>query len=88
MASGAPYGVAAEDRGEVEAEAVDVVVGRPVAQAVEHQVAHDRVVAVQRVAGAAEVVVVALRREHVVGLVVDAPEGDVRAALVALRRCG
>ena len=33
---------------------------------------------------AAEVVVVALRRQHVIGLVVDAAEGDVRPALVAL----
>ena len=29
--------VAAEDRGQIEAEAVDVVLGHPVAQAVEHQ---------------------------------------------------
>ena len=50
---------------------------RPVAQAVEHHVAHDRVVAVERVAGAAEVVVVALRGQHVVGRVVDAAIGDV-----------
>ena len=63
-----------------------MILRRPVAQAVQHHVAHDRVVAVQRVAGAAEVEVVALRRQHVVGLVVDALEGDVRALLVAFGR--
>ena len=50
LASGAPFWSATEDGGQVEAEAVDVVLGGPVAQAIEHHVADDRVVAVERVA--------------------------------------
>ena len=58
----------------------------PVPQAVEHQLPHDRVVAVERVAAAAEVVVVAFRREHVVRRVVEPAERDRRAAFVAFGR--
>jgi hypothetical protein len=47
--------VAREDRGEIEPEAVDVHLLDPVAQAVDDQPAHDRMVAVQRVARAAVV---------------------------------
>ena len=46
-----------EDRRQVEPEPVDVHLGDPVAQAVEDELADDRVVAVQRVAAAGEVVV-------------------------------
>ena len=63
-----------------------MVFSRPVAQAVQHHVAHDRVVTVQRVARAAEVEVVAFRRQHVVGLVVQPSKRDVWALFVALRR--
>src|SRR5436309_1871705 len=48
--------IPAKDRGQLEAETIDVEVGRPVARAVEHQVAGDRIVAIMRVARAAEVV--------------------------------
>ena len=76
--------VAPQDGCQVEAEAVDVVVGDPVPQALDNHVAHVGVVAVQRVAASAEVEVRAVGRQHVVGLVVDAPVRDVRSALVAL----
>ena len=76
--------VAPQNRSEVEAEAVNVILGSPIAQAVEHHVAYHRVIAVQRIAGAAEVPVVALRGEHVVGFVVNPPERDRRPLLVPL----
>ena len=62
-----------------------MVFGRPVAQAIEHEIAHHRMVAVERVAAPAEVAVVTVRREQVVGLVVQPAEGNGRAPLVALR---
>ena len=66
---------AAEDRGEVEAEAVDVHLRHPVAQAVDDQLADDRVVAVERVAAAGEVAVGAgLGIEQVVDGVVEPRE--------------
>ena len=77
---------AVEDRRQVEPEAVNVVLGRPVAQAVEHEVAHHRMVAVHRVAGAAEVVVIPLGGEHVIGLVIESAERYGRPAFVALGR--
>ena len=52
--------VAAEDAGQVEAEAVDVHVADPVAQAGHDQVADDRMVAIDRVAAAGEVQIPAL----------------------------
>jgi len=63
-----------------------VVLRRPVAQARQHHVADHRVVAVQGVAGAAVVRVVALRGEHVVGRVVHPPERDGGAVFVPLGR--
>ena len=74
-----------EDRRQVEAEAVDVHLGHPVAQAVEDELADDRVVAVQRVAAAGEVVVeLGLGREHVIDVVVQPLEADRRAVVVPL----
>ena len=54
--------VARQDRREIEAEAVDVHLGHPVAQAVLDQPAHDRLVGVQRVAAAGVVGVARLVR--------------------------
>ena len=79
--------VAAQDRGQVEAEAVDVVVVHPVAQAVEDHLADDRVVAVDRVAAAGVVaVVLAAVLQHVVDAVLQALEAERRAVLVAFGR--
>ena len=74
-----------EDRGEVEAEAVDVHLGHPVAQRGQDLVAHHRVVAVERVAAARVVEVPPrLRVEEVVGRVVEAAPAEGGAPLVAL----
>ncbi len=73
-------GCARQHRGEVEAEAVDVVRVDPVAEAVEDQLRRDRVVDVERVAAAGEVEqpVRVLRRDHVVGLVCQSAQADRR----------
>ena len=60
--------------------------GDPVVQAVEHKASDDWMVAVERVAAARVVRVAPVGVEHVVGLVVDSPEGDRGAALIPLRR--
>ena len=63
--------VAAEDRRQVEAQAVHVHVGHPEAQAVHQELANDRVVAIYRVAAAGEVEVFAIRTQKVIQLVVE-----------------
>ena len=72
--------------GEVEAEAVDVHLGHPVAQRVHHHLQHARVADVDGVAAAAEVLVAAavIVDEAVPAGVVEAAEADRRAVLVAL----
>ena len=79
--------IAVEDRRQVEAKSVDVVVQHPVPQAKEDQLADDRVVAVHRVAATR---VVAIRAaavfEHVIDAVLQALEAERRAVLVAFGR--
>jgi hypothetical protein len=76
---------AAQHRGQVEAEAVDVHLLHPIAQAVEHELQHPRVAQVERIAAAAEVVVAgaSFRRQAVPASVVEAAPADRRAGLVA-----
>ena len=78
--------LAGKRRGEIEAEAVDVHLGDPVAQAVHDQLQHVRVAHVEAVAGAGEVEVVArvLVGHAVVGEVVDPAHRQDRAHVVAL----
>ena len=78
--------VAPQDGGQVEAEAADVVGGDPVAQAADNHLVDNRVVAVQGVSAAAEIVIVSLGGEEVVNIVVEALEGEEGPVLVALRR--
>mmetsp|Transcript_11111 Transcript_11111/g.31073 ORF Transcript_11111/g.31073 Transcript_11111/m.31073 type:complete len:204 (+) Transcript_11111:1233-1844(+) len=75
---------AGHDRGEVEPEPVDVVLGDPVLEAVHDELPHHGVVAVERVAAAGVVVKLALRSDHVVSAVVEAAEREREAALVTL----
>src|SRR5581483_12519882 len=72
-----------ERRREVEAEAVDVHLEHPVAEAVHDELQRPRVRHVQRVAAARVVHVVAAVDEPVVGGVVDAAEAQRRAEVVA-----
>ena len=78
--------VAAQDRSQVEAEAVDVVVVHPMPQAMEDHLADDRVVAVDRVAAAGVVLVAAVVGQHVIDFVFQALEAERGAVLVALGR--
>ena len=75
-----------QGRRQVEAEAVDVHVGDPVAEAVEDEVEDLGVAGVEGVAAAGEVDVAALvaRGQPVVGGVVDPPQAEGGAELVAL----
>ena len=63
-----------------------MVVGDPVAEAVQNDRLHHGMIAVERVAAAAEVVVVSVRRQHVVDVVVETLEGDHGSVLVAFCR--
>ena len=77
--------LAGQRAGQVEAEAVDVHLEHPVAQAVHDELQDVRVGHVQRVAAAGEVHVVArVGRQAVVGGVVDAAHRERRPHLVAL----
>ena len=78
--------VPGQDGGEVEAKTIDVVDAHPVTQTIQDEVSHYRVVAVHRVATTTEVEIEPIGGQQVVGRVVYAPEGDVLAVLVALRR--
>ena len=77
--------LAAENRGEIEAETVHFHFAYPVAQAVGHHLQHARMRQVQRIAGTGVVDVIArfFRHQTVVRSVVDALERDRRAAFVA-----
>ncbi len=75
-----------QDRGQVEPETVHAVVDHPVAQAVQDHLLHDGMVAVERIATAAEIVIAPVGREHVVNVVVKAFEAEKRAVFVPLRR--
>ena len=80
--------LAGQGRGEVEAEAVDVHLGDPVAQRVHEQLQRVRMPDVEAVAGAGVVHVVALvvLDDPVVRRVVDALEAERRTEVVPLRR--
>ena len=55
-------------------------------QAIDDEITHHGVVAVERVAAAGVVGIAAIGIEHVIGLIIDAPEGDRRAPHITLRR--
>ena len=79
--------IAAENRSQIETKAVDVVVVHPMPQAMEDHLAHDRVVAVDRVAAAGIVFVVrAAAFQHVVDLVLQPLEAERGAQFVAFGR--
>ncbi len=76
---------AAEDGGQVEAKAVDVHLHDPEPEAVENEVAHQGMVAVEGVAAAGVVAVIApVVVQHVVDRVVEAAEAERRPHVVAL----
>ncbi len=76
-------GPAAEDGGQIEAETVDVQLGHQVRQAIDDEIAHQRMIAVERVAAAGEVVIAAFLVEHVIDGVIQSAEADAGAVFVA-----
>ena len=58
----------------------------PVPQTVQDEILHHRVIAVNRIAAAAEVIVVSLRRQHVIDVIVKALEGNHGTVPVSLCR--
>ena len=58
----------------------------PVAQAFHDHLLHQRVIAVQRIAAAAEIIISAIRRQHIINVIVKAFKGNEGAVLIALRR--
>ena len=75
-----PVRAAPEHGGEIEAKTVGVVVHDPVAQAVDDEAPHDRVVAAQSVAAARAVEVLGVRAEKVVDRIVETAKAVDRAA--------
>src|ERR1035437_9491380 len=61
-----------------------MILGGPVAKAVEHEGPDDRVVAIQGVSTTTEIVVITIGRKDVVRLIVDAAEGNKRPLLISL----
>ena len=60
--------------------------GHPVAETVQHHIAHNGIVAVHGVPAAAEVIVIPVGCQQVIGAVVNAAVGDGGAVLISLRR--
>ena len=77
-------GIATQDGGEIEAKTVDVEFRDPVVQTIEDEGADNGMVAVKGVSAAGVVGVGPILVQHVVGLVIDSPEGDRRTPLVSL----
>ena len=75
-----------ENRSQIEAETVHTVIDDPVSQAVKNQLPDDRVVAVQRIAAAAEVVVKTFRGQHVIDIVVKTLKREKWTVFIALGR--
>ena len=71
-----------ENRSQIEAETVHTVIDDPVSQAVKNQLPDDRVVAVQRIAAAAEIIVIAIRGEHVINIVIKPLKGKERPLFI------
>src|SRR5262249_372804 len=76
--------IAAKDGRQVKAQPIDVHFRYPEAQTGHDQVAHDRVVAVDRVAAAGKVEVMPIAAEQIIQLVIQAPEGIGAAGVVSL----
>ncbi len=81
-------GAAAEDGGEIEAETIDVHLGDPFDQAVEDEVAHERMIAVEGIAAAGKIVIATFFIQHVIDVVVQAAETAASGRFRCPRWCG
>ena len=75
-----------QDGCKIETEAIDMIVRNPVPKTVQDKAPHHRIVAVHGIPAAAEVVIGSIRRQQIIGFVVDAPEGYAPPVLIAFRR--
>ena len=73
---GEPSSFRPQDAGQVKAEAVYPVVHRPVAQAFQNHLLDNGVIAVEGIAAAAEIIVIAVRRQHIINVIVKALEAE------------
>ena len=80
---GSAVGVPAQNGGKVKPEPVHPVLHHPVPQTVQNELTHHRMVAVEGVAHAGEVIILAVGGEHIVDVVVQPLEGEEGALLVA-----
>src|SRR5699024_8577217 len=76
----------AQDGGKVKAESIYPVICYPVAKAVQDQFLDYRMIAVQCISAAAEIIVFSVRCEHVVDIVVKTFKAEGRSHLVPFRR--
>ena len=77
---------APEDGRQIEPETVHPVVRHPVAETVEDQLLNDRVITVQRISAATEVIVFPVRGEHIVDIVVKSFETERRPHFISFGR--
>ena len=75
--------VAAQDGRKVEPETVDPVLGGPVAQTVQDHLLDNRMVAVQSISAAAEIIIMAVGGQQIINIVVKAFEGKAGAHLIS-----
>ena len=77
--------IAPKDTGQIESESVDVIVDRPVPQTLHDQFLDDRMIAVDGIPAAGEIIVIPIRRQHIVDVVVEPLEGYERPVFISLR---
>ena len=58
----------------------------PVPQTLQDHLMHNRMVAIQGIAAAAEIIIVPIRRKHIVDIIIKPFKGEARAMLVPFRR--
>ena len=63
-----------------------MILCRPIAKAVQDHLLHDGVITVQRISAAAEIIIIAVRRQHIINIIVKSFKRETGPQLVALRR--
>ena len=61
-----------------------MIIRYPVSQAIKYIVSDYGVVAVKRIAAATEIVIIAIRREQIIGLIIYSSIGDIRSIFITL----
>ena len=83
-----PLGVCTcQDGGQIKSKPINVHLCDPVPQAVNNELAHNGVVAVESVATATVVVILPLRCKHVINTIVKAPAANSKENIKAFTEC-